>query len=75
MFTTMAYICLCVRCISAGISDRHLLQRRYQHPLLLGSDADGRVRHSVADAVHHGDYSDRVAQCRMQHLRRHGRTD
>jgi len=55
-----------------GISDRHLLQRRHQYLLLLGPDADGRVRHSVADAVHHGNDGDRVSERRLQHLRRHG---
>jgi len=52
-------------CISADISDHHLLQRRHQYLILLGTDADGRLRHSMVDAVHHGNHGDRVSECRL----------
>jgi len=47
------------RCVlfRAGISHHHLLQCRHQYLILLGPDADGGVRHSVVDAVYHGDDS------------------
>ena len=61
-----------MNCLSAGISNHHLLQRRHQYLLLLGSDADGCIRHSMVDAVHHGNHGHRVPQRSLQHIRRHG---